>query len=231
MNNKFINVLRSGDAGKLKDFYASNGQLLPTGSPAIIGVDQILGFWQAGMNAGINNAKLETLEAEKFGDKVIEQGAYTILAGGDFIIDQGKYIVIWKNEGGNLKIYRDIWNTSNPPTPSRALENDTIFMIYDYVKAEMIEKYHNFNENLLKPVAVEYGTSSSVRILQKLNKNEDGTFTCIYLIDPSTSTVSYSMPNSLVMYYGEEKGKAIYENYKTYLAKKSTSTFIVTSVW
>jgi ketosteroid isomerase-like protein len=231
LNNKFISVFQGGDAGKLTEFYASDGQLLPTGSPAIIGVDHILGFWQAGMNAGINNVVLQTLEAEKFGDKVIEQGAYKILAGGDFTIDQGKYIVIWKDEGGKLKIYRDIWNSSNPPPPSRANENDTILLIFDYVKADMIEEYSNFNTNILKPVSVEYGTSNSVRTLQKLNKNEDGTSTCIYLVDPSTSTVNYGMLESLVNYYGEEKGKKYFEIYKSCLEKKSSGRFVVTSLW
>ncbi len=31
-------------------------------------------------------------------------------------LDKGKYVVVWKKQNGNWKMYRDIWN-SNMPAP------------------------------------------------------------------------------------------------------------------
>jgi ketosteroid isomerase-like protein len=33
-------------------------------------------------------------------------------------MDRGKYIVVWKDEGGKWKLHRDIWNSSLP-APSK----------------------------------------------------------------------------------------------------------------
>ena len=30
------------------------------------------------------------------------------------MLDKGKYVVVWENENGSWKIYRDIFNTSMP---------------------------------------------------------------------------------------------------------------------
>ncbi len=34
-------------------------------------------------------------------------------------VDKGKYIVVWKKENGDWKVWRDIWNSDNPPPPSK----------------------------------------------------------------------------------------------------------------
>lgn len=231
MNQDFITVFQEGDATRLEDFYCSDGQLLPPGAPAIVGKEQILGFWQTLMNAGINKFDLQTTEAEKFGNKVIEQGTYTIFAGNNLIVDQGKYMVIWKKEDGRLKISRDITNSDNPPPPARALENDTIFIIYDFVKAEMTEEFKNFNTKYLKPVAQSLKSNNSVRLLQKVTKNEDGTLTFAYLIDPINPSANSPMLKVLIDYYGEEKGREVYAIYTKCLARISADKYIVTSVW
>lgn len=63
---------------------------------------------------GIKGAKLESVEVESHGDTAIEVGRYTLDNGEGQMIDQGKYIVIWKQENGAWKLYRDIWNSSMP---------------------------------------------------------------------------------------------------------------------
>ena len=142
MNEKFMEEFKSADAQRLAEFYAADAQLLPSGAPSIIGKEHILGYWQMGMKAGIKDFVLQTVEAEEYGDKIIEQGTYAIYAGEDFIVDKGKYIVIWKKEAGKLKISRDIFNSDNPPPPPapRAIEKDTMLIIYNYIKPEMIEE-------------------------------------------------------------------------------------------
>ena len=60
------------------------------------------------MNIGIKEAVLETIEAEDLGDTAIEGGRYRLLVANGSVADAGKYIVIWKREGGTWKLHRDI---------------------------------------------------------------------------------------------------------------------------
>ena len=34
--------------------------------------------------------------------------------------DSGKYLVVWKNDGGSWKLHRDIWTTSQPAAAAPA---------------------------------------------------------------------------------------------------------------
>jgi ketosteroid isomerase-like protein len=35
-------------------------------------------------------------------------------AEGGQVIDNGKYVVLWRREAGQWKLHRDIWNSSQP---------------------------------------------------------------------------------------------------------------------
>jgi ketosteroid isomerase-like protein len=67
------------------------------------------------MNMGIKNVVSETIEVEDLGDTAIEGGRYRLLVANGSVADGGKYIVVWKNEGGTWKLHRDIWTTSQRP--------------------------------------------------------------------------------------------------------------------
>jgi ketosteroid isomerase-like protein len=63
---------------------------------------------------GITAAKLETVEVEGYGNTANEVGTYTLQGAGSQVLDTGKYVVIWKQETGQWKLHRDIWNSSRP---------------------------------------------------------------------------------------------------------------------
>jgi ketosteroid isomerase-like protein len=86
-----------------------------TNSDVVEGTDAIRSFWQSVMNMGIKNVVLETIEVEDLGDTAIEGGRYRLLVANGSVADGGKYIVVWKNEGGTWKLHRDIWTTSQRP--------------------------------------------------------------------------------------------------------------------
>jgi uncharacterized protein (TIGR02246 family) len=111
-DENFMAAFNRGDAAGLADFYTENGQLLPTGSDFVTGKAAIQAFWQGAMDMGIKTARLETVEAEGHGDTAIEIGKYTLSGEAGNVMDRGKYMVIWKQEGGQWKLHRDIWNSS-----------------------------------------------------------------------------------------------------------------------
>jgi uncharacterized protein (TIGR02246 family) len=113
-NKEFMAAADRGDAGGLAALYTEDGQLLPPNSDVMSGQEAIQAFWQGAMDMGIQSAHLQTVEVERQGEAIIEVGAYTLHGEGGQQLDRGKYIVIWKQEGGQWKLHRDIFNTSMP---------------------------------------------------------------------------------------------------------------------
>ncbi len=117
-NEKFMTAFNNGDAAGVAALYTENGQLMPTNSDVMAGKQAIQAFWQGAMDMGIKSAKLEIVEVEDHGDTAIEVSRYMLLGEGDQELDSGKYVVIWKQEDGQWKLYRDIFNSSLPASKS-----------------------------------------------------------------------------------------------------------------
>ncbi len=121
-NGNLMEAFNSGDAAGVAALYTAGGQLLPGNSDFVTGPQAIQEFWQGAMDMGINSVKLETIEVEGMGKSAYEVGKYQLFAEGDQMLDQGKYIVIWKQVEGEWKLHRDIWNTSMPAPKPEAEE-------------------------------------------------------------------------------------------------------------
>ena len=113
-NETWMNTFARGDSAGMADLYTEDGQLLPAQSDVVSGRQAIEAFWQSVLDMGIETAKLETVEAEGHGDTAIEVGRYRLSSETGRVMDQGKYVVIWKQVDGQWKLHRDIWNTSQP---------------------------------------------------------------------------------------------------------------------
>jgi ketosteroid isomerase-like protein len=79
-----------------------------------MGAQPIQAFWQAIFGMGIKEVKLETIEVEGQESTAIEVGKYILQGDKGQSLDEGKYIVIWKQESGRWKLYRDIFNSNKP---------------------------------------------------------------------------------------------------------------------
>ena len=110
----FMTTFSRGDAAGIAALYTENGQFLPPNSDFVTGKQAIQATFQAFMDMGIKAIKLETIEVEGYGDTASEVGRYTLEGDGGQVLDQGKFIVIWKQEAGQWKLHRDIINTSMP---------------------------------------------------------------------------------------------------------------------
>ena len=113
-NEKFMAAFSRGDAAACAACYMEQGQLLPPNSDVIADKQAIHTFWQGAMHMGITAAKLDTVEVEDHGNTINEVGKYTLQGVGGQVLDTGKYVVIWRQEAGQWKIHRDIWNSSRP---------------------------------------------------------------------------------------------------------------------
>lgn len=112
-NARFENVWSNGDSATFKTLFSLDGCVYPPTMTSFCGGDLSVFFIER-YQQGIRKIKLITNEVFGSGKHISEIGNYQILDSIGALIDRGKYIVIWKNENGSWKMYRDIWNTDRP---------------------------------------------------------------------------------------------------------------------
>lgn len=114
-NRAFEAAVSKGDGAAMAALYTAQAQLLPFGSDVVSGTAAIAKFWQGVVDSGIGGGTLKTLEVEAHGGTAHEVGQYELRDKAGTVLDRGKYVVIWKQEGGRWKLHRDIWTSSLPP--------------------------------------------------------------------------------------------------------------------
>jgi ketosteroid isomerase-like protein len=118
-NARFSAALRDADRVALAALYTEDAQLLPPNRAPVVGREAVLSFWTGGDRKMQVETTLTSLQVEAHGDTAIEVGRAVLEAiGADGTrsrLDQSKYIVIWKREGGSWKVHRDIFNSDLPP--------------------------------------------------------------------------------------------------------------------
>jgi uncharacterized protein (TIGR02246 family) len=104
-----------GDAKAVAAIYTANGQVLAAGSEPVTGTADITKLIQALLDEGAATIELTTLEIFGQGHYATEVGRYLIKDKAGKAVDHGKYVELWRLEGGAWKLHRDIFNTSVPP--------------------------------------------------------------------------------------------------------------------
>jgi uncharacterized protein (TIGR02246 family) len=124
-NNAFMDAFNAHDAKALASVYTSDGILLPPNYEKLEGTEAIEGFFESIFEMGVDHASLETIYAEGHGDSAYEEGKFLLYSADDDVLDQGKYIVIWKKVDGTWKLHIDMWNSSMPlPEPVAPEESE-----------------------------------------------------------------------------------------------------------
>ena len=117
-NDVFMATFNRGDAAGLAALYTEDGQLMPPNAGTMTGREAVQGFWQAVMDMGVKKAAIITGEVEGHGDTAVEVYRFQLFGEGEQELDQGKFIVIWKQVDGQWRLHRDVFNSSNPPPGS-----------------------------------------------------------------------------------------------------------------
>lgn len=116
VDKTFMAAFSRGDAAGIAALYTESGQFMPPHSDIVTGKEAIQAVVEHFMNVmGAKAINLNTVETEGHGDIAFEVGRYTLEGDGGQVLDQGKYMVIWKQEAGQWKLHRDMFNTSMPP--------------------------------------------------------------------------------------------------------------------
>ncbi len=124
-NTQWMATFSQGDAAGVAACYTEDAQLMPPNGEIVSGREALQEGFQGLIEGGFK-LQLETTEVEGHGDTAHEVGTYTMAIDGE-TVDEGKYIVIWKNVDGQWKLHRDIFNSNNPPpAPEASAEEDAM---------------------------------------------------------------------------------------------------------
>lgn len=114
-NERFMEAIRAGDSATMPSLYTSDAIILPPNEDAVSGADAIAQYWQAFFELGIAEARPVTLEVIPMGEYALEVGESSVFGQDGSLVDRGKIMVLWKNDGGVWKMHRDTWNSSTLP--------------------------------------------------------------------------------------------------------------------
>lgn len=115
--SQFAAAASHGNVDGMVALYDEHAILMPPNSPSMNGRDAIRQFWTGFASLGAIDAKLFTDDIINSGDVAAETGHFELTItpkSGAPIKDSGKYLVLWRNVGGQWKMVRDIFNSSLP---------------------------------------------------------------------------------------------------------------------
>ncbi len=117
-NVRFGEAVRAGDAAALAMLYTEDARILPPNSEMIQGREGVEAYFGGGIQMGIKDIVLTTVDVMGMGDMVCEIGKVVVTIqpeGMDAMEDMAKYLVIWKKgEDGIWRLHIDIWNSILP---------------------------------------------------------------------------------------------------------------------
>jgi ketosteroid isomerase-like protein len=112
-NQAWGQALVRGDSAAMVGLYHTEARIYPPNA-AMMSSRSDMGRMVTSMTgAGLQSANLTTTDVISGGDLVIETGTYE-MRDATKTIDRGKYMVVWKQDNGRWRIYRDIWNSDMP---------------------------------------------------------------------------------------------------------------------
>lgn len=114
-NAKFSTAASKADGAGFAMLYTADAQVLPAGRDAVKGTDELRAFWQGVLDSGVAAVSLKTLEVYAQGTHATEIGEYDLQDKVGKSLDHGKYVVVWKREGGDWRLFRDIFTSSVAP--------------------------------------------------------------------------------------------------------------------
>ena len=116
INAKFSEQIKNGDSTWVASQYGSDAEILLEKSEPITRKD-ILSFWGKVCRSETKDWAFTTTDLRGDENFLIETGTYEIKDANKKPADRGKYVVVWKKQNGEWKLYRDIGASS--PIESR----------------------------------------------------------------------------------------------------------------
>ncbi len=109
---RFSAFLVNGDHQGLVSIYTSDAKIFP-GNRLILEGEELENYWKPNDNSQTIYHKITPEEVKIFGNEAYDWGYYegkSQNSDGNVSSWKGKYVVVWRKEEGQWKMYLDIWN-------------------------------------------------------------------------------------------------------------------------
>ncbi|MEO6682992.1 MAG: nuclear transport factor 2 family protein [Ginsengibacter sp.] len=113
-NLRFMNAFKESNPEEMANCFMKNGVIMIDGFPSIEGREAIAQYFTEVMKNGVKKYELETKNIWGDSSILVEEGIYKLTGTKKKEVGKGKYIVLWKPEAGNWKMFRDIWASDFP---------------------------------------------------------------------------------------------------------------------
>ena len=110
---RFTEAYAKGDAKAVAAFYTEDAIAFPPGGDMVKGRQAIQQMWQSTMDSGVESISFNVVDVGASGDLAHETGTAVLKVhkqGKEPTTAFVKYVVVWKRQGNDWKLHRDIWN-------------------------------------------------------------------------------------------------------------------------
>lgn len=97
--------LRKGDSIALGNMYTEDAEIIPS----TVGKENIIKVFGGMIRDSINNSSFTTTKLWGNDQLLVEDGTGTWSHANGTVVSRGRYLLVWKKEGGKWKILRDTW--------------------------------------------------------------------------------------------------------------------------
>lgn len=113
-NAVYDKAMVEGDSINIVQHFSSDCVVLPPNGDQIVGKAAVIPAVMAFSKMGIKKFTDETTRVLAGGDYIIEEGNYFLGGDNNSTLDKGKYLCVWKKEDGEWRVCSNMWNTSMP---------------------------------------------------------------------------------------------------------------------
>lgn len=115
-NAAFTAAHVAGDVAAIDAMFTRDATSLPPGAEPAHGPAALHALTVDYLKSGVTAFTERTTSLYGDADLLIDQGEYVVTYGPDHTVERGKYLNVWKKEGGTWKIHANIWNASPAST-------------------------------------------------------------------------------------------------------------------
>jgi uncharacterized protein (TIGR02246 family) len=112
-NKNLMALIAAGDSVGVANLYTADAKVMFAGAPSVVGRASIQSKFSSILTSGVTKINLETKEVFGNEDLLAEEGQVTVYVK-DMAVAEEKYIILWKKEDGQWKLFRDIANSNSP---------------------------------------------------------------------------------------------------------------------
>jgi ketosteroid isomerase-like protein len=113
MNVHYHDRFRDSTTAYFAARYTADACVMAPNMPRVCGIDGITKFYWNNGDSQTTTLDIKGEEVSGTATEVTEVGSYRVLDDEGTLLDDGKFMAIYRNEGGTWKVHREIWNSDH----------------------------------------------------------------------------------------------------------------------